>query len=105
MVDFTQFFNPSAWGSWAPSGTQGMVSPQVVASPNAPSPAGAPVAPPPAPAPAQGQAPGGQNGWNQMLQKAATMVQPAKTPVPPLPPIQMAKPVGPGQMGMLNGAL
>lgn len=39
-MDFTQFFNPSAWGSWSPSSFQGMLAPGVQNSPVAPSPGG-----------------------------------------------------------------
>jgi hypothetical protein len=28
MVDYTQFFTPSAWGSWAPSANQGFLTQQ-----------------------------------------------------------------------------
>jgi len=138
-IDWTQFFNPSAWGSWAP-GQQGILNPAVAGAPNAPQPSGGIVGPsaPPAqiaganapgappvpmaapPAPAGGQvgnigyglgvgtngpipaAPApqanpstGQN-WNGLLQKAALMAQPLGGTAPP--PLQMAKPVGPGQL-------
>jgi hypothetical protein len=121
-IDFAQFFNPNAWGAWAP-GQQGVLNPQVATNPNAPQPSGgivspgappaqviganAPGAPPvPAAAPLAGGAgalaapsnpagggTGGQ-GWNGLLQKAALMVNPP--PAAPQP-LQMAKPVGPGQ--------
>ena len=138
-MDFTQFFNPSAWGSWAPPGLQGFLSSQSQRSPNAPVPSGAMTPPPnppaiagampppnppaytgptgnigygtgvgatgPIPAAPQGgglqsilqnlRGGGGQGGGNVMQQMALGMLKPQQIQAPQ---IQMARPVGPGQM-------
>lgn len=98
-MDFSQFFNPAGWGSWAP-GAQG-------AAPSGPTGdigygtgVGA-TGPIPAAAAAPQGGVGGQ-GWNNMLQKTAMgMLQPQAAKPQPL---EMPKPVGPGQLPPPYGA-
>lgn len=105
-MDFSQFFNPSAWGSWAPPMFgQNMVPPQAQQAQQPP--AQPPVQPPPGNAPQA--APGtpqsggfGKNPNSALMNAAMGLLKP-QAPPPQLPPIQMARPVGPVQLpGMLN---
>jgi hypothetical protein len=72
MIDYTQFFNPSAWGAWSPQAAQGFVRRPPPMMPTA---AGAPQSPMVNPQLAQVAAQGG-------LQPAAPqmMPQPAGAP-------------------------
>lgn len=125
MVDFTSLFNPSAWGSWAPSGSQSMVAPQVqqqALPPAQPQPqAIQPMTPQPGqplPMAQGGQQPQQPTGLpfglsqkpnaNYAMQVANNLMKPPAAP-PPLQPMQMARPVGtvqplqvPSSMGMLG---
>jgi hypothetical protein len=96
-IDFTQFFNPSTWGSWVPGsaakplpaapvgygGPVGNVGYGVGVGPTGPIPAA------PAAQPDSGQ------GWANMERAGAALVAPANLPPPNL---QMARPVGPGKL-------
>jgi hypothetical protein len=89
MVDFTQFFNPSAWGSWAPSASQALI-PQRQPPPIMPSGA------------AQPPSTGGPNPnpqANMMAQLGMAMMP--KAPLPQPMNISYPQPAGPG---MLRGA-
>lgn len=123
--DFTSFFNPAAWGSWspAPPSAPPAAAPTVGAAPGAPmnimSPA-ATAAAPPAPGGGAGAnplsgilgalmnrgtgggtgAPGApatpaSSGTNMMQNLGMSLLKPQQMQAPQ---IQMARPVGPGQM-------
>jgi hypothetical protein len=97
-MDWTQFFNPSSFGSFAPS----MMSPAANAmapASGAPAPGGAaPVGrgamtlPTP-----MAQNPQGSNLFNAGMR----MMQPQQTQPPPMQ-LHFPTPVGPGRMGMLG---
>ena len=95
MVDFTQFFNPSAWGSWAPSASQGLTPQRQAPPPIMPSGAAQPQAPG-GPPPAQNDP---NRQANMMMQLGMSMMPKAPQPTPMN--IGYAQPVGPG---MLRGA-
>lgn len=93
-MDWTQFFNPSAWGSFAPS----MMSPaanQVAAPSGVPDGIGKGAPASPMAAPANPQA-------GNMFNMGMKMLQPQPMQTPPMQ-LQMARPVGVGNYrGMLG---
>ena len=91
-MDWTQFFNPSSWGSFAP---------QMGAPGGAISPIGKETAAPMAAAPAAAGAAAGGMPSAALFQMGQRMINPQQ-PVPPMAPIHFVQPVGPGRMGMLG---
>lgn len=82
-IDYTQFFNPAAWGSWAPpSSGQGMLGSQIQNSPSAPSPGGlqasptAPVVP--------NRAPPIPGVWGRLMASRTVPIGQPSAPVAPV---------------------
>jgi hypothetical protein len=72
MIDYAQFFNPSAWGAWSPQAAQGFVRRP---PPMMPAAAGMPQSPMANPQLAQAAAQGGpQPTAPQMLPQASGML-------------------------------
>lgn len=93
-MDWTQFFNPSSWGSFAPS----MMSPAAnqMAQPSG-APDGAGKGAPVSPTGAAGQNPMQANAFNAGMR----MMQPQQMQAPQMQ-LHFPTPVGPGRMGMLG---
>lgn len=90
-MDWTQFFNPSSWGSFAPSMMSPAADPMAVAS-------GKPGVAAPVSTPQQGQ---NSQGMGQAFTQLARQLGPQQIQPVPMQPIQYYRP-GQGRPGMLG---